>query len=217
MAKAATVATAKSPTRSERALAAFAQWAQVPAAQNDIPVDLKRVARLAQRQLQLEDKIVAEQGRLEDLQKQYFDVRCLELPEALTEANLKEFTLTTGEKVKLATEYSASLSGDKKAAAIAWLEREGYSSLVSLDLTVQLAKGHDALAQKIEKLLKKTFKRELAAGSLQLGLGRNVNTTSFKALVREQLEAGVQLPVEELGIFVQDAAKITRPKKEKTL
>lgn len=203
-----------SPADAPRRLTVLAAWAEAPALPGaDEPTpDLAAVARLARRQLDLEAVVAAAEEELKRQQKALFDVRCLELPEALSACGLSKVTLSTGEVVEVRTEYYCSLTGQYRAPAIAWLQANGLTSIITQDVIASFGKDESKKAAALLKLLgTKRFK------GVPAKLQENVNTATFKALVREKIEAGEAVPVDELGVTVQDAAKITPPRRGREL
>lgn len=206
------------PSRAQRALQLFEQWASYrEEAAPEAAVDLALVGRLARKQLELEALLETAEENAKSVQQRLFDVRCLELPEALAAAGLSKVALSTGEQVEVKTEYYASLGGKYREPALAWLREQGFDDLLQIELTVSFGKGQGAAQKKVLQFLEKLAKDKKLKADLTWNSQETVNTGSFKAIVREQLENGVTVPVEELGVTVQDATKITTPKAKSSL
>ncbi len=168
--------------------------------------DLALVSKLARRQLALAIKMAKIAEQLQGTTNDYNSIRLKELPEALAQCGVEMVILKTGEKVEIKTDYYCSLTGKHREPAIAWLRKKGFDDLISRNVVASFGKGQDKEADRALKAMDK-FKHAVVKAV------EEVNTGSFKALVREQIEAGVPVPVAQLGITVQEAAKISPPKK----
>lgn len=199
----------KGPTPAQRAAAALKAWSEgfgrAASTATGQAVSLDRVAALAQRQLALEAEVENLSEQLKRAQERLELVRTEDLPGAMDAAGISAFELGGGVKVKLVTEYFCSLAGQYREPAVAWLREQELDDLITNDVVASFGKGDEKRAQAAYKALSK---RKGAMTKLV----ENVNTSSFKAVVREMLENGAYVPVDELGVTVRDAAKITVPK-----
>jgi hypothetical protein len=169
--------------------------------------DLQKAAALALRQLKLEAEILAAQEALKKLVASYDAIRLKELPEVLSLSGLGEFTLSSGHKISVAREYFCSLTGQYKVPAMEWLKKNDLDEIITHDVKVSFGKGFKPAH--VKKLMQLVASFETASAQE----ADNVNTATFKAVVREKLEKGEQVPTETIGVTVQDAAKITPPKR----
>ena len=174
---------------------------------NDEILQLSEITRLAEAQLALEREIQATQATLEGQVKRLNQVRLELLPAALNEAGLRELRLASGHRVQLAMDYTCSLTGRYRDPAVAWLKAEGLEDVISYDVVESFGPRDVKQLERLRKAL------------LKLGVGfsekENVNTATFKALVRERLEAGEQVPLGELGVTAIESTKITAPPKRR--
>lgn len=166
-------------------------------------VSLRDVIRLAHRQLELEDEITNIQDRLTRKTRELDEIRYYQLPEVMAEAGLTSFRLDTGEVVNMTTDYRASLV-KYKGAAIEWLHEIGEDDLVYTDLTLKFSRGEKERMERASKILEDA--------GLEFSMIEDVNTGTFKALVREKMENGMEVPIENIGVTVADVSKIKRPK-----
>lgn len=171
-------------------------------------MDLKAIASAAQLQLRLESEIAALGEQLAAKTKELDAVRLKQLPEALSAAGMSTFTLSTGEKIEVKRDYYCSLTGQYKLPAMNWLREEGHDDIISHEVKVSFGRGYkkkdlDALLKLVQKF-----------GNAQAQENDAVNTATFKALVKEQLEKGEVIDYAALGVTIIDAAKITAPKRK---
>jgi hypothetical protein len=155
--------------------------------------EITEISRLAELQLQLEREVQAQEDALKVTKEKLRGVQEKDLPEAMASAGMKEFKLLNGAKVSIKEDISASLSGEKKTAAIAWLTEHGYQDIVSCDVTVGFRKGEEERAR--------TVARDLVDKGFVPKLDQNVNTATLKSLIRELMEQGIEVPLETLGAY----------------
>lgn len=170
------------------------------------PVTLNELTRLANRQLELEAQVAALQHQLDLATKQLNIVRCDLLPAALADAGANSFTLASGHKVELSTDYTCSLGGKNREAAAKWLRSVNLQALITCDVVEQFSLEDTAQLEKLRKVLQR-------AGIPWKENENVINTGTFKAVVRERLAAGDNIPIADFGMIELNYAKITPPKK----
>jgi hypothetical protein len=155
-------------------------------------MNLQDISRLAQRQLDLEAKVAQAEQALKQAQEELRIVAEVELPEAMDAADMQEFTLGDGSKVSVTTKYVGNISEDRRGEAHDWLRTNGFASLIKHDVTVSFGKGEEQAAQEALQLLNAHgWKHQDKEG---------VHWQTLRAFITEQLEAGVDLPLELFGV-----------------
>lgn len=167
--------------------------------------ELEQISVLANKQVKVEADIARTEKELKELKKQLKKVSEDDLPTAMKAAgNLLEFKLADGTAIKVADKWHGSLSGAKKAGAIAWLREHGYDDIIKTTLELSFKKGEDEkVTQAKELLIEQGFipKEE-----------ENVNTATVKALAKELIEDeenNIDVPLDTLGIYIQTVSKVT--------
>ncbi len=124
------------------------------------------------------------------------------LPAALQKARMKEFKTDDGAYISMHKVVSGSLPKDevRKAAGIEWMENNGAESLVKRKFLIQLQKGDDVTASRLRK--------GFASAGIDYLEDVNVHPQSLAAFARERLEKGEPVPVDTLGLYIADVAKI---------
>lgn len=164
---------------------------------------LGEVAALAERQMSIEDEIDKLDAALKEKKRELEEVSTKLLPNAMTAVGMEEFKLTSGAKVSVSAFYSASIKDENKPKAFKWLRENGHEGLIKRDLTVPFQKGEDKKAEVLVEHLKK--KHFIFSES------SSVHTQTLKAWLRDQVESGVQVPLDLFGAFIGRKAKIKRP------
>ena len=113
--------------------------------------------------------------------------------------------LEDGSSVKVVDEVDCHISIERRATAHAWLTDNGFGGLIKSALTVEFGRNeHEealAAAAKIQDLL--------GRGST---FNESVHASTLKAFIKEQMAAGVTIPMEMFGIRPYAKAKLTKGK-----
>ena len=122
----------------------------------------------------------------------------------MTEMNISTLKLADGSAVEVKPVYGASIPAAKKEDAFTWLRKNGLGDLIKNEVTVAFGRNEDNKA--------------LAYASLAQGQGYEpvqklkVEPMTLKALVRERLESGQEMPSDLFNVFAGNRTKITRSK-----
>lgn len=163
---------------------------------------LEVIVSLAERQLELEQSIIDQEEALKETKDQLRQVSERDLPDAMDEAGVEEFTLKDGRKVTVKVDYYASIPKAHQPAAFNWLRERGHDGIIKRNITAKFGKGQDSLAQRIATLI-----RENAEG-IPVDDKQSVHFQTLRAFVREQMEQGVEIPEDIFGIHVRNVAKV---------
>ena len=116
------------------------------------------------------------------------------LPNLFAEVGLSELKLADGRHLKVTNYYGASIKADKKKAAYDWLRDNGFGDIIKNQVSCSFGKEEDDKALGLVSKLK-----ELGYDS---DTREGVEPSTLRAFIREQHEAGKQLPMDLLGAFV---------------
>ena len=120
----------------------------------------------------------------------------------MQELNISTLKLADGSAVEVKPVYGASISAEKKEEAFEWLRSNGLGDLIKNEITVSFGRNEDNKA--------------IAYATLAQGQGfqpsqkLKVEPMTLKALVRERLESGKEMPTELFNVFAGNRTKITR-------
>ena len=167
---------------------------------------LKAVTILANRQIDLEDDVARLTNDLAEQQKKLKQVSEVDLPTAMKEIGLKDFSLATGEKIEIKHGLAASITKAHEVEAFSWLMKNRAGSLIKNQVVVSFGMKQDAMARK--------FLRDMARRKVRLEYQqkKSVHPQSLAAFCRTQIEEGKEIPMDLLGVYEYDRAKVTRPK-----
>jgi len=116
------------------------------------------------------------------------------LPNLFAEVGLSELKLADGRLIKVGNYYGASIKEDKKQAAYTWLRNNGFGDLIKNQVSCSFGRNEDEKAKGLIETL-----NDRGYQSLQREW---VEPSTLRAFIREQHEAGKQLPMDLLGAYV---------------
>lgn len=162
--------------------------------------ELSSVAALASRQAELEYRIKRGESLLDDLKKEWRQIAEHDLPNAIQEVGLSTFTLADGRKISTKTEVYASIPKDNPNKAFAWLRANGHGALIKNVISAEFGKGEDEQAVEAASAL--------AEAGFKPSQKESVHPMTLKAFLKEQLEKGVDVPLEDFGAHIVTRAKV---------
>ena len=116
------------------------------------------------------------------------------LPNLFAEDGLSELKLADGRHLKVGNYYGASIKDAKKEAAFAWLRNKGHGDLIKNQVSCSFGRDEDEKARGlIDTLNQKGYPSSQREW---------VEPSTLRAFIREQHEAGKELPMDLLGAFV---------------
>ena len=148
-------------------------------------------ARLAMQ----EDEI---KGTKTQIQKVSGDI----IPTMMSEMGLSELKLQDGSHLKVSTSYRATITEANKESAFNWLRENGLGDIIKNEISVSFGKNEDNKAADYAELAK--------GQGLQPTRKMKVESMTLKALVRERIEAGKEMPTEIFGVFSENKTTIKR-------
>ena len=126
------------------------------------------------------------------------------IPTMMSEMGLAELKLEDGSHLKVSTSYKAHITEANKEMAFNWLRDNGLGDIIKNEISVSFGRGEDNKA---------AHYAELAKGQgLSPTQKLKVEPMTLKALVRERIEAGKEMPTEIFGVFSENKTTIKRNK-----
>ena len=118
--------------------------------------------------------------------------------------NIKKMKVSDGSAVEVKPGYGASIPTAKKEEAFNWLREHGLGDLIKNEVTVSFGRNEDNKAADYAALAK--------GQGFQPTQKMKVEPMTLKALVRERIEAGKEMPTEIFGVFSENKTTIKRNK-----
>ena len=126
------------------------------------------------------------------------------IPTMMSEMGLAELKLHDGSHLKVSTTYRATITEANKEAAFNWLRNNGLGDIIKNEISVSFGRNEDNKAADYAELAK--------GQGFQPTQKMKVEPMTLKALVRERIEAGKEMPTEIFGVFSENKTTIKRSK-----
>ena len=152
----------------------------------------------------LHSKIEASENNLKDLKKEYQRVSGEVIPTMMSEMGLAELKLQDGSHLKVSTSYRATITEANKESAFNWLRENGLGDIIKNEILVSFGRNADNKAADYAELAK--------GQGFHPTQKLKVEPMTLKALVRERIEAGKEMPTEIFGVFSENKTTIKRNK-----
>jgi phage terminase small subunit len=144
---------------------------------------------------ELEEKIKAKKEQADKISSEV-------IPNLLAEQGLSSLKLADGSGVEVKKSYSCTVKKDSVESAYTWLRENGLGDLIKNEIAVQFGKGEDNKAEQMLYLA--------AEQGYEPTQKQKVEPMTLKALYRERIEAGLDMPSDFFHTFVKDQTKISR-------
>ena len=150
----------------------------------------------------LEDEVKADEQALKDKQKELERISGEVIPTMLSEMGLASLKLADGSAVEVKPYYAANILIKNREAAYSWLRSNALGDIIKNEITVSFGRNEDNKAAEYANLAK--------GQGFQPTQKLKVEPMTLKALVRERIEAGKEMPMDIFNVFVGSRTKITR-------
>jgi hypothetical protein len=153
---------------------------------------------------ELEAELLVKEQEYKEVKRKVELVSSEVIPTMMQEMNISTLKLSDGTSVEVKPVYGASIPADKKEEAYKWLRENGLGDLIKNEVTVAFGRSEDNKAQQYAVL---------AQGQGYEPIQKlKVEPMTLKALVRERVEAGLDMPSDLFNLFTSNRTKITRSK-----
>ena len=155
--------------------------------------DAKSLANQVLKLKSMEDDLAKKEDAIKKLKKDIEVISGEVIPTMMQEMNLSSLKLEDGSSVEVKPVYGASISPAKKEEAFNWLRNHNLGDLIKNEITVSFGRNEDNKA--------------IAYANLAQGQGYQpvqklkVEPMTLKALVRERLESGQEMPTDLFNVF----------------
>ena len=144
------------------------------------------------------------ESNLKELKKKRDHISGEVIPTMMSEMGLAELKLHDGSHLKVSTSYRAHISEANKEMAYNWLRNNGLGDIIKNEISVSFGRNEDNKAADYADLAK--------GQGFQPTQKMKVEPMTLKALVRERIEAGKEMPTEIFGVFSENKTTIKRNK-----
>ena len=150
----------------------------------------------------LQQRIELQEGNLKNTKKEFDHLSGEVIPTMMAEMGLSHLKLMDGSSVDVKPNYSASISIANREAAFGWLRNNGLGDIIKNEISVSFGRNEDNKAADYAALAEER--------GFQPTQKLKVEPMTLKALVRERIEAGKEMPTEIFNVFVGNKTTIKR-------
>ena len=151
---------------------------------------------------ELQKRIELQEDNLKNSKKQFEYLSAEVIPTMMAEMGLSHLKLMDGSSVDVKPNYSASITIANKDAAFQWLRDNGLGDIIKNEISVSFGRNEDNKAADYAVLA--------SEHGYQPTQKLKVEPMTLKALVRERIENGKDMPVELFNVFVGNKTTIKR-------
>ena len=173
--------------------------------QEEVLTRTKEIRSLSDQVLKLRDlenEFKNDEEALKKKQKEISRISEEVIPTMLSEMGLSSLKLADGSAVDVKPFYSASISVKNREAAYKWLRDNGLGDIIKNDVVVSFGRHEDNKAVDYANLAK--------SHGFEPTQKLKVEPMTLKALVRERIEAGKEMPMDTFNVFVGNRTKLTK-------
>jgi len=164
--------------------------------------DLSNISDLGRQLAQLEEKIRVEEEHLKSLKEDYRKISEDLLPNKLRELGVSEFKLADGTSMSIQQYYSARITPENRDVCFHWLENNGLGDIIKNTVSANFGRGEDGAAEDLMT--------QLEEDGHSLVQKKWVEPMTLKAVVREQVEKGNDLPLETFNVYIGQKIKVKK-------
>lgn len=124
------------------------------------------------------------------------------MPELMEQAGMEEFSTKDGLSIKISEKIRGSIPKGNEAPAFRWLDENGHGNLIKRQFMIDFGKDQEKLVRKFEADLKRR------KTPLNVSTKMSVHPSTLQSFIKDQLEAGVQIPLDTFGAYRQRFSKI---------
>ena len=165
-------------------------------------VNIQSLADQVERLESLQTRLELQEDNIKNTKKELERISGEIIPTMMAEMGLAELKLQDGSHLKVSTSYKATITEANREAAFNWLRNNGLGDIIKNEILVSFGRNEDNKAADYAALAQER--------GFQPTQKLKVEPMTLKALVRERIEAGKEMPTELFNIFVGNKTTIKR-------
>ena len=150
----------------------------------------------------LQTRLALQEDNIKNTKKELEHLSGEVIPTMMAEMGLSHLKLMDGSSVDVKPHYSATITVANKEAAFNWLRNNGPGDIIKNEISVSFGRNEDNKAADYAALATER--------GYQPTQKLKVEPMTLKALVRERIEAGKEMPTEIFNVFVGNKTTIKR-------
>ena len=165
-------------------------------------VNIQSLADQVERLESLQTRLELQEDNIKNTKKELERISGEIIPTMMAEMGLAELKLQDGSHLKVSTSYKATITEANREAAFNWLRNNGLGDIIKNEISVSFGRNEDNKAADYAALAQER--------GYQPTQKLKVEPMTLKALVRERIEAGKDMPTEIFGVFTENKTTIKR-------
>ena len=162
--------------------------------------NIQSLADQVERLEDLQKRLELQEENMKNTKKELEHISGEVIPTMMSEMGLSHLKLMDGSSVDVKPNYSATITVANREAAFNWLRQNGLGDIIKNEISVSFGRNEDNKAADYADLAK--------SHGFEPTQKLKVEPMTLKALVRERLEAGKEMPTEIFNIFVGNKTTI---------
>ena len=150
----------------------------------------------------LQKRLELQEQNIKNTKKEFEHLSGEVIPTMMAEMGLSHIKLMDGSSVDVKPNYSANITIANREAAFNWLRNNGLGDIIKNEISVSFGRNEDNKAADYADLAK--------SHGFQPTQKLKVEPMTLKALVRERIEAGKDMPTELFNVYVGNKTTIKR-------
>ena len=164
--------------------------------------NIQSLADQVERLESLQSRLELQEENIKNTKKELEHISGEIIPTMMAEMGLSHLKLMDGSSVDVKPNYSANITIANREAAFNWLRNNGLGDIIKNEILVSFGRNEDNKAADYAALAQER--------GYQPTQKLKVEPMTLKALVRERIEAGKELPTELFNVFVGNKTTIKR-------
>ena len=164
--------------------------------------NIRSLADQVERLESLQTRLELQEDNIKNTKKELEHVSGEIIPTMMSEMGLSHLKLMDGSSVDVKPNYSANITIANREAAFNWLRNNGLGDIIKNEISVSFGRNEDNKAADYANLAE--------SHGYQPQQKLKVEPMTLKALVRERIEAGKEMPTELFNVFVGNKTTIKR-------
>ena len=186
-------------TRKEKLMIDFEKDQQEVIKKTD---NIQSLADQVERLESLQQRLELQEDNIKNTKKELEHLSGEVIPTMMSEMGLSHLKLMDGSSVDVKPNYSANITIANREAAFNWLRNNGLGDIIKNEISVSFGRNEDNKASSYADLAR--------SQGLEPQQKLKVEPMTLKALVRERIEAGKDMPTELFNIYVGNKTTIKR-------
>ncbi len=164
--------------------------------------NIRSLADQVERLESLQSRLELQEENIKSTKKELEHLSGEVIPTMMAEMGLSHLKLMDGSSVDVKPHYSATITQANKEAAFNWLRNNGLGDIIKNEISVSFGRNEDTRAADYAELAK--------SRGFSPTQKLKVEPMTLKALVRERIEAGKDMPTEIFNVFIGNKTTIKR-------